>query len=407
MTRLSDYFAGVVVKRLSEVETNPSSSNQHEFNGTKQMEQCLGADRKVLSAEFVYIAGDEDEFLKENGDVTWYDAREQHPTRSEYRLYFHNNEVMARAVAGDILVIGLRQDQSLMILVVESDSPDLPAVLWLFGTREGDFGDRLAVDPGKVDQRSTSIFNRIAELVGLDMEAEAGDDWLDRILEKFGADYPATHALSSFALETLREDLSAVQDPDDALLKLMDREETLFRQLENHIVGRQITSSAKKWADDVDAFISFSLSVHNRRKSRAGHALENHLAWIFRENRIRFSHGATTEGRSRPDFLFPSADKYHDNGFPATNLTMLGAKTTCKDRWRQVLNEAARIPGKHLLTLQPAISVHQTDEMRSAKLSLIIPRPLHSGYTDNQQQWLLSLRSFIQLVRGRETASGQ
>ena len=27
--------------------------------------------------------------------------------------------------------------------------------------------------------------------------------------------------------------------------------------------------------------------------------------------------------------------------------SMLGVKTTCKDRWRQVLSEADRIPQKH------------------------------------------------------------
>jgi hypothetical protein len=33
---------------------------------------------------------------------------------------------------------------------------------------------------------------------------------------------------------------------------------------------------------------------------------------------------------------------------------MLGAKTTCKDRWRQVLTEAIKIPHKHLFTLETA-----------------------------------------------------
>ena len=43
---------------------------------------------------------------------------------------------------------------------------------------------------------------------------------------------------------------------------------------------------------------------------------------------------------------------------------MLAAKTSCKDRWRQVLAEADRIRTKHLLTLEPAISKIQTAEMR-------------------------------------------
>ena len=37
---------------------------------------------------------------------------------------------------------------------------------------------------------------------------------------------------------------------------------------------------------NVDGFIGFSLSVQNRRKSRAGYSLENHLAQIFEDTFI-------------------------------------------------------------------------------------------------------------------------
>jgi EcoRII C terminal len=43
---------------------------------------------------------------------------------------------------------------------------------------------------------------------------------------------------------------------------------------------------------------------------------------------------------------------------------MLAAKTTCKDRWGQVINEAHQIKEKHLLTLQEGISENQFAEMR-------------------------------------------
>ena len=49
---------------------------------------------------------------------------------------------------------------------------------------------------------------------------------------------------------------------------------------------------------------------------------------------------------------------------------MLAVKSTCKDRWRQILAEADRLPVKHLLTLEPGISVAQTDEMTPAMWSL-------------------------------------
>ena len=107
---------------------------------------------------------------------------------------------------------------------------------------------------------------------------------------------------------------------------------------------------------DVDGFLSFSLSVQNRRKSRAGQALENHLEELFTAHGIRFARGVVTENCNTPDFLFPGALEYQNPTFPTAMLTMLGAKSTLKDRWRQVLSEAARIEDKHLLTLEPGIS---------------------------------------------------
>lgn len=116
----------------------------------------------------------------------------------------------------------------------------------------------------------------------------------------------------------------------------------------------------------------------------------------------RFSRVAITENRSKPDFLFPSVTDYHDLSFPVDRLTMLGAKSTCKDRWRQVLAEASRIPRKHLFTLETAISTFQTEEMAASNLQLVLPKSLHSTYTEAQRQALLDLESFISLVRGRQ-----
>ena len=81
---------------------------------------------------------------------------------------------------------------------------------------------------------------------------------------------------------------------------------------------------------------------------------------------------------------------------------MLGAKSTLKDRWRQVLSEAARIEEKHLLTLEPGVSENQTDEMCAKRLQLIVPRPLHQTYRTTQQTWLMSLSDFISVLRERQ-----
>ena len=81
---------------------------------------------------------------------------------------------------------------------------------------------------------------------------------------------------------------------------------------------------------------------------------------------------------------------------------MLGAKSTCKDRWRQVLAEADRIERKHLLTLEAAISTYQTDEMADKQLQLVIPRSIHKTYTTEQQAWLFSVADFLAEVRRKQ-----
>ena len=149
-------------------------------------------------------------------------------------------------------------------------------------------------------------------------------------------------------------------------------------------------------------FIGFSLSVQNRRKSRVGHALENHLEHVFRDHALTCSRGKMTENRAKPDFVFPGITQYHDADFPAIRLTMLGVKSTCKDRWRQVLSEARRIDKKHLFTLEPGISENQTNEMRENKLTLVLPKALHDSYKPAQKSGLLQLEQFIELARSRQ-----
>ena len=112
-----------------------------------------------------------------------------------------------------------------------------------------------------------------------------------------------------------------------------------------------------------------------------------------------FQFQPTTENDKAPDFLFPTSTEYADLTFPAANLRMLAVKTTCKDRWRQVLNEGDRILRKHLLTLQEGVSENQFREMREANLKLVVPRPLHTSYPATVRSELLTLGQFIEEVK--------
>ena len=112
-----------------------------------------------------------------------------------------------------------------------------------------------------------------------------------------------------------------------------------------------------------------------------------------------FSHGSTSENGKKPDFLFPSAAAYQDPSYPKSRLRMLAAKTTAKDRWRQILNEADRVDRKHLLTLQEGVSEPQFAEMKAANVQLVVPAGLVSKYPKPVCHELMTLDSFIYEVR--------
>ena len=391
---LSEIFSGVAAKYLSAVEAHPDRSNQHEYNGVSGLRELFGPERLSTEADFIYLSGEEDDVETDMGNITWYDARERHPTRTEYRLYFTSNEVTEIAAEGDLLVIARRSEGRPLILIAKANGTAENQILWLFDLPSPGSGFIVK----EVDNSEIGFVEKVVlEHLGIEIE-QGADKYLDNILEAFGESFPSTRAFSSFARKTFGE-ADPISEPDKTLIAWLNHEERLFRALERHIVEGHLKNNFR---GDVDEFISFSLSVHNRRKSRAGHSLENHLSVIFQKNGLIFEKGAITENRSRPDFLFPGQARYHDVGFPVSGLCMLGVKTTCKDRWRQVLAEADRIPTKHLLTLQPGISENQTQEMQSQSLQLVLPDAFHKTYTEAQQDWLMDVSGFICSVRKQQ-----
>ena len=69
------------------------------------------------------------------------------------------------------------------------------------------------------------------------------------------------------------------------------------------------------------------------------------------------------------------------------------------------MSEAAKIPLKHLLTLETSISTNQTDEMRANAIQLVIPSSLHLTYQASQQSWLMDLNQFLILAQERQIAA--
>lgn len=395
MTTLRSYFAGVAAKYLSAVDATPSKSNQHEI-GSNKFTAILGdpgSSKVIFESTFLYFNPDTDEPESCTDSVTWYDTRVEKPHRSaEYRLYYRRNAVTERLQEGDFCLIGMQTTGKLLIAVARANSSDEYRLRHLFGMEQ--HLDRWLVDSDIKESRINLATRQILEAMGVEIDQVLTFD-IDKLLTKFNKSFPTTKVFSKYARDTLPMSISALDDPDNALEAWMEHEELLFRALERSIVKEKLVTGFA----EVDDFISFSLSVQNRRKSRVGHALENHLSAVFDASAVRYERGGKTENNSRPDFLFPSAQEYHNANIASPPLRMLGAKTTCKDRWRQVLAEAAKIPEKHLFTLETAISENQLLEMHAASLVLVSTPTVLATYPASLNHTAICLRDFIKIVK--------
>ncbi len=146
-------------------------------------------------------------------------------------------------------------------------------------------------------------------------------------------EFPTTAAIVAAAIARLPTALR--QSADERLVRRRGGEYQLFRSIEQMVVLPRI----REGFATVDLFVGYSNSVTNRRKSRSGASPGLQANTIFKEEQLPHSYDQISEGNKRPDFLFPSSEAYQ-GASSLDRLTVLAAKTTCKDRWRQILNEA-------------------------------------------------------------------
>ncbi|WP_266180198.1 type II restriction endonuclease [Dyella humicola] len=394
---LSEYFDGVAIKRLAAVDIDVTRSHQHEIGTVKAMRSFMGLPvfTERWPTRFIYMDDESDEPLSEEATVTYYDVRAKNPDRSpEPRFYFPTTQVTQSASVGDLLVIAKCKDGRLLFIFAENESSAARQLEWLFGFSDDLFPtfsvrSELETEKDRIGLSATFIL----ETIGVEV-VRSNDTFLDEMLRRFNGSFPNTRQFSEFARESLG-DVDPRDDPDGALMAWMEREEILFRTLERHFLADWLQHSFR---GDVDDFMKTSLSVQNRRKSRVGYALENHFEVILQSFGKRYQRTVVTENKAKPDFLFPSQMDYQNPEFPADQLFMLGVKSTCKDRWRQVLSEADRISRKHLMTLESAISENQTEEMKAKNLQLVVPRSVQGSYKTSQTDWLMDLSTFLKLL---------
>lgn len=305
-------------------------------------------------------------------------------TRNEYRVtrFGRNFPFLQDDNVGDLLILAKFTEEDYAGYVLSSDE-DIDEFFATFN-----------LAPGETNQLID-----VAGIVKPDVK-------IAKLLQEFASrfnSFPDTRQMALGARdcfnEAFRVDVDALKShPDDILLRWVDTEYDLFKCMEEKVYADVIS----KPFQSLDDFVKMANEVLNRRKSRAGKSLEHHLACIFSHNELVFEEQAITEDNKKPDFLFPNAECYHNLLFPADDLVVLGAKTTCKDRWRQVLTEADRVDVKYLFTLQQGISKNQLREMHDSHLTLVVPHQYISSFPQDYQSVISDLSGFIRMVREKQ-----
>ncbi|MFA6835466.1 MAG: type II restriction endonuclease [Fibrobacteraceae bacterium] len=320
----------------------------------------------------------DDEFFSESRFI-YYGAG----TRNEYRIT--RTPIFHSEYTGALFVLVQSSFDEYQAFIFNTDD-EINQYLDAFGLSPSDTNCLINQQLKPIENESALIQKFIAEL------------------DQKGIEFPKSERMSAAARlicdNIYNHKEYIIQNPDQKIIDWSNVEFDVFKAIEYSRYGAFV----KNGFSSVDAFINVANQVLNRRKSRAGKSLEHHLSAIFDGNNIHYDSQVVTEGNKKPDFIFPSKEAYHDITFPSNKLISLAAKTTCKDRWRQIINEADRLKNdcKYLCTLQQGISAKQMDEMQAEKVILVVPKPYIMAYPKEKRDRIWTIGKFISFVKNME-----
>ncbi len=327
---------------------------------------------------------------KRQAIIKWQDDLE---TESTFTYYESKGELRITSFGRGFPYLN-KEDTGALFVLAEIDREHYQAYFLYTEDEINSFLDAFGISPTET--------NRIIEKqISLTAQEEIA---IRQFIESLTVEFPASEIMSAQARAIEQAVYNHAEyvrsNPDKKIIDWTDTEYRLFRALEQYryspIISRGFSS--------MEAFVELANQVLNRRKSRAGKGLEHHISAIFDANSIAYEAQVITEGNKKPDFIFPSGRAYHDRAFPVERLVSLASKTTCKDRWRQVINEADRLrdKDKYLLTLQQGISTAQLKEMEQERVILVVPKPYISSYPKEQQGKIWTVKKFIEYLRELE-----
>ncbi|WP_435607980.1 type II restriction endonuclease [Pseudomonas knackmussii] len=144
----------------------------------------------------------------------------------------------------------------------------------------------------------------------------------------------------------------------------------------------------------IDALL---LSAAQQRKSRAGYSFEHHIEAMLADGGVPFEKQVVLEAKKRPDFLLPSRALYESSTRLHEEALVLSAKTTLRERWKQVGGEM-RDCDLYLATVDESIAVNAINDMASQGIRLVVPESLKNSDTTEYkaQTSVISFKDFFE-----------
>lgn len=200
------------------------------------------------------------------------------------------------------------------------------------------------------------------------------------------AEYMKAHDLSSLNPFSLKF-------PGNAVMQISrDIEYRLFRdfemkarsmQLVNIILGTEtgtmtVERALRAIITDFPLIDKVLLSASQQRKSRAGKSFELHIERLLKDGSVPHGVQVVIASKKRPDFVLPSYRMYKDTSRSYEEALVLSAKTTLRERWKQVHLEISNCD-LYLATVDENVAASAIEEMGEAGIRLVVPESLKTS----------------------------
>jgi hypothetical protein len=240
---------------------------------------------------------------------------------------------------------------------------------------------------------------------------------------------PATHVLATMAREKyLAEngipnlDPFTLACPGDAVREISRTIEwELFREYQRReravalvriILGDEpgdLTPAGviRSLIDNIGEVDRLMLSASQQRKSRAGYSFEHQIEAMLIAGSLPFEKQVIMDAKKRPDFILPSLAHFTAPAPDTPAGLILSAKTTLRERWKQVQREMAD-GDLFLATVDESIAANAIEDMASLGIVLVVPEALKVSKSTEyvRHNNVLSFHSFFRDELAGERLAG-